>query len=63
MSPSRFKSAENVGYALFCALLVMTFLGLRWKWAEWVTQAALGCAFVVGFPTMLLTIRREWRGK
>jgi hypothetical protein len=56
------KTVENVGYVLVCALLALAFAAARLGWPSWVAQAAVACVFLIGLPTMMLTIRREWRG-
>ena len=63
MSSPRLKTVENLGYLLVVAFIAVASAGLYVHSPKWVVDVAITGTFLVGLPTLAVTIRREWRGR
>jgi len=56
------RTAENVGFAVGLFAAVAALVMAKFGGPEWGVNLVVGIGFVVAIPTMLLNLRRRWRG-
>ncbi len=63
MTSPTLKTVENMGYLLVVAFVAVAFASLYFHGPQWLADIAISGTFLVGLPTLAVTIRREWRGR
>ena len=56
------RTAETTGWIIFGAALGAAFIVLRIDGPKALANGLLGLCFLVAFPLMFMTLRRQWRG-